>query len=265
MCVRIVQLSDLHQFTDPTRAMLGMNPTASLTAVLNHLRRLTPAPDLILLTGDLAQDEQLTTYSQLANLLTRLSIPTYWLAGNHDLSPDNIATQLTGHHIFADKVIVRDPWRFILLNSQIPNAVPGCLSEDELQFLDRELTAGARQHCFVALHHHPVTIGSAWLDKLHLQNHADFWHIIDKHPQVRAVICGHIHQAFMQKRQHIHLYAAPSTWVQFLPNSQTFAVDTTQQPGFRWYDLYDDGHIHSEVVRATDFVYTPPDDVNKGY
>lgn len=263
--MRIVQLSDLHQFSDPTQSLLGMDPNASLDAVLMQLRQLIPKADLLLLTGDLAQDEQPRTYQRLAKIIDVLAVPTYWLAGNHDLPPEAIAQHLQGQHISADKVIDLSTWRCILLNSQIPGEVKGQLTAKELTWLDRQLTAGQQQHCFVVLHHHPLPVNSVWIDNLALQNQTEFWQVIDKHPQVQAVICGHIHQDFHQQRQHVNVYSAPSTWVQFKPRSDEFAVDKTNSPGFRWYDLHSDGSIVTNIVRANNFAYVPPDDVDKGY
>ncbi len=263
--VKIIQLSDLHQFADPAQTLMGMNPDQSLRAVLTQLQSIIPMADMLLLTGDLAQDKQPATYSRIAQLIDTYSIPTYWLAGNHDQPATVIAHYLTGNHLFEDKVITADHWRCILLNSQLPNAVPGYINETELAFLDTQLQQSTDQHCLVALHHQPVNIGSKWLDQLGLQNQSDFWRIIDKHPQVRAVIWGHVHQDYDGKRNHVQLFAAPSTWIQFSKNSDTFAVDPQHKPGCRWYDLYPDGRIVTGIIRATDFNYTPPDNATQGY
>lgn len=43
--------------------------------------------------------------------------------------------------------------------------------------------------------------------------------------------------------------AAPSTCVQFKPRQAEFTLDDLP-PGFRWFELYPDGHIVSAVGRA---------------
>ena len=64
-----------------------------------------------------------------------------------------------------------------------------------LQGLRQALAAHSSQHVLVAMHHHPLPMGSAWLDGVALRDATAFWSIIDTHPGVRGVVCGHVHQA----------------------------------------------------------------------
>ena len=45
--------------------------------------------------------------------------------------------------------------------------------------------------------------------------------------------------------------ATPSTCVQFLPQSATFAVDNAA-PGYRWLSLYEDGSLETGVERISE-------------
>ena len=45
--------------------------------------------------------------------------------------------------------------------------------------------------------------------------------------------------------------STPSTCLQFLPNSDSFAVDS-RPPGYRWVDLMANGRIDTEVVWVPD-------------
>jgi Icc protein len=105
----------------------------------------------------------------------------------------------------------------------------------------------------VCLHHQPVAIGSTWLDTMTVSNSAEFFAIVDKHSNVKAVIWGHIHQAFARQRRGIALLSAPSTCVQFKPNQATPKADTLT-PGYRWFELHQDGNFVSGVERIALFV-----------
>jgi Icc protein len=97
------------------------------------------------------------------------------------------------------------------------------------------------------MHHHPLPMGSAWLDGVALRDAAAFWSIIDAHKQVRGVVCGHVHQESDQARNNVRFLSTPSTCAQFLPGNEFFALDD-RPPGLRWIELYADGRIETEVA-----------------
>jgi Icc protein len=89
-------------------------------------------------------------------------------------------------------------------------------------------------------------MGSTWLDGVALRDATAFWSLIDANPNVRGVICGHVHQASDRTRNRVRFLSTPSTCAQFLPSSEFFALDD-RPPGMRWIELHDDGRIESEV------------------
>jgi Icc protein len=114
--------------------------------------------------------------------------------------------------------------------------------------LERRLQKAPDMHTLVCLHHQPVPMGSRWLDTMALDNPEAFFAIIDRHPQVRAIVWGHVHQELASRRDDVLLLSTPSTCIQFLPRSDDFAVDMAA-PGFRWLDLHPDGSIETGVER----------------
>ena len=97
------------------------------------------------------------------------------------------------------------------------------------------------------MHHHPLPMGSTWLDGVALRDAAEFWRAIDESPHVKAVICGHVHQATDRQRNNVRFMSTPSTCAQFLPGSEFFALDD-RPPGLRWLELAPDGRIETEVA-----------------
>lgn len=151
-CFRVVQISDTHLFAEASHEFFGISTTASLQAVIASIRQLQPQPDLILMTGDLSQDETARSYQVLQDLIAPLGIATYWLPGNHDHLPLMEQT-LSIAPISTQKVFQHQGWNFILLNSMSPGQVHGVLSEQALANLDQTLQQLPQQPTLISLHH----------------------------------------------------------------------------------------------------------------
>ncbi len=247
--VKVYQITDLHLFAEPEKTLLGLNTQQSFLAVLDSARTAPEEPDLILLTGDLAQDEALPTYQRLTESLKGcFSCPIYWIPGNHD----NLAYMqetLATDWIKTDKQILCQDWQIILLNSQIPGKeVEGYLAKTELAFLEKCLTDYPSHHTLIAMHHHPLPLDCPWLDNINITNAKELLQVLDAHEQVKGVIWGHVHQAFATTRNGIPFLASPSTSIQFKPGSQDFSLDPVE-PGYRYLELLPGGKINTEVRR----------------
>ena len=88
----------------------------------------------------------------------------------------------------------------------------------------------------------------SWLDAIGLDNPEPFFDLLGKHSQVRAVVWGHIHQAFDQRYHGIRLLGVPSTCAQFAPHTESFTQEMTP-PGYRWLELFPDGRIETAIQR----------------
>jgi Icc protein len=132
-----------------------------------------------------------------------------------------------------------------MLDSCEPGHVGGRLTPAELARLDETL-GDSPAHAMVCLHHHPIAMGSRWLDGIGLANADEFWRIIDRHSHVRAVVWGHVHQAHDDRRGDVRLIATPSTCAQFLPGSVGYALDN-RPPAFRDFRLHADGRIDTQL------------------
>ena len=259
----MVQLSDCHLFADTQGKLLGLNTQFSLDKVLELIRGEQPSPDLILATGDLSQDASYESYQRLEQALSAFPAPVYWLEGNHD-KPAPMLQALDCHRERISPCVLEiGNWTIIMLDSTIPGEVPGDLFDEDLKFLDDALANARGEHLMVCLHHHPVPMKCAWLDTQVVGSAEQFFAVIDRHPRVRAIIWGHVHQEYDDLRNDVRLLAVPSTCVQFKPKSDDFAVDDTN-PGYRWLDLYPDGRIDTAVSRVEGITFEVDFSV-KGY
>ncbi|HCK81006.1 MAG TPA: metallophosphoesterase [Candidatus Competibacter sp.] len=245
--LRIVQITDLHLKTEPGSLLWGADVDAGLNAVLAHVRRRNPAPDLVLATGDLVGDEPLA-YHRLRGLLETLGPPVYCLPGNHDF-PAAMAQALRGGRVRRERYLASGNWQLVLLDSSFPGSPVGHLARGELGLLDTALATRPDLHTLVCLHHNPSPVGTAWLDTMTVTNGEALFAILERHPRVRAVTCGHIHGEYAGRRGAIQLLATPATSVQFKPNTPDPQVDNLP-PGYRWFELYPDGTLQTGVERV---------------
>lgn len=249
MTARLVQLTDLHWYADPAGEYRGMATRASFGRVLAKARATHWPPDALLLSGDLVDDGSREGYAALAALLAPLGIPALCIPGNHD-APSALAA-LTGQpHMRVGGQHRVGEWLVCLLNTFIPDDASGRLAPAQLTTLDKALAREPQRPTMVVLHHHPVPVGSRWLDSVALQKPAALFAVLDHHPNVKAVVFGHVHQVHDSTRNGVRILGTPSTCVQFTKHSDDFATDATLAPGYRWFELHADGAFATGVERA---------------
>ncbi len=219
MALHVVQLTDLHLLAEPDGVMMGIPLRESLRRVVAAIEEQVPAPDLALVTGDLSQDGTSAAYAA-GQLLAPLDAPCYALPENHDAASP-LRTALQDPPFRPDCVITAGGWRFVLLDSAVPGAVHGAFAPAALEALDATLADRPDVPTLLALHHAPVPVEAAWLDPINLRAPDDFRQVVERHPQVRLVLFGHVHQAVMAQWGSVRLYGCPSTSFQFAPEADS--------------------------------------------
>ncbi|HEY7771732.1 MAG TPA: 3',5'-cyclic-AMP phosphodiesterase [Marinagarivorans sp.] len=254
--LRVLQITDSHLGSDSDETLLGINTEQSLRDVLdaitaNHSHE--PPFDLVVSTGDISNDGKRPSYQRFVTIVREYlpGIPLAWLDGNHD-DPEGMRVQGVPQPL--SHIVGIGDWRIILLSSRVPFEERGELPESELHRLEKLLAIRPESPTIVMMHHQPVPIGSAWIDQYKVANSDRFFNIIDKHPNVKGVVWGHVHQEFYMRRGELELFATPSTCVQFKPRNDDFAVDLIM-PGYRVFELYDDGKINTFINRVEGFCY----------
>lgn len=252
--VCVLQLTDSHLFADAQQRLLGIDTLASLNAVIDLALQECPQIDLVLATGDIAQDAVTASYQRFVDAVTRIPRACHWIPGNHDDAA--LMAELGREQGLSRSWVDLGAWRIVLLDSSVPGKVSGWLADDQLARLDEALASAGQRHILVCLHHHPVPIGSDWMEPLGLGNADQLFARLDADQRVRAILWGHIHQQLEQTRGHMQLLASPSTCVQFAVASSDFATDN-QPPGYRWLRLYDDGRLETRVSRLAPGQFMP--------
>ena len=78
--------------------------------------------------------------------------------------------QATVNSALLEPVVDVGNWRVTLLDSAVPGSVPGYLQDQQLQLLAQSWSEAPTRHHLVCFHHHPVSIGCAWMEPIGLRN-----------------------------------------------------------------------------------------------
>ncbi|MEE9412072.1 MAG: 3',5'-cyclic-AMP phosphodiesterase [Methylococcales bacterium] len=251
--LRVVQITDSHLFANPLSRLNGLDTLYSLQQVMQSV--ITSQPDIIIFTGDLVDKPTLSAYQQVKVVIEQSPVPVYCLAGNHD-EPEQLKQSLSSDKIRVDDTALVGDWQLIFLNSVQPGTHGGKLETRHLDMLNRKLSKHPTRPALICIHHHPVPINSAWMDAMGLQQADELFVVLDRYPQVKAIVWGHIHQEFEHTRQGVMLLGSPSTCVQFMPEASEFSLDD-KPPGYRWLNLHNNGKIETGVTYLKSF--NPPD------
>ncbi len=237
--IKILQISDLHIRETADGEMLHTKTYDTFRQVLAHAHAEHGPFNLILVSGDLAQDPVAASYQLIAQALREYPAPYLCLPGNHD-DYTVMQSQLNSPRGGCGKYFNLGDWRLIALNSQLPGSDSGYFNAEELQFLRHALNLAAGAPTLVAMHHHTLNSGSVWMDGMRLQNHAEFLAILEQAPQVKLTVCGHLHQALHWRFGSTDLYSCPATCFQFDLPSPRFGL-TDQAPGYQIIELAENG------------------------
>jgi len=246
--ITIIQLTDSHLFSDSNGRLLGLNTLDSLQWVVELVKDEQLDIDLILASGDIAQEPSIESYTNFKKQVSTLGAPVYWISGNHD-ERELLSAVVNNSDKLCPCSVDTEDWRIIMLDSSVEGEVPGYLSPAQLRYLEQQLSTSGTRHVLLCFHHHPVPMNSEWLDAQIIGNADELFAISDQFPNIKVMVWGHVHQEIDQMRKGVRLLSSPSTCAQFKPGSEDFCVDDLA-PGYRWIECYADGKIETGVSRV---------------
>lgn len=94
----------------------------------------------------------------------------------------------------------------IMLNSAVKGKVDGHLSSEQLENLANLLEQFADHPVLLACHHHPFAMKSKWIDHHKLQNSNALLDTLSPFQNVKALVCGHVHQDSLNIWQGIEFF-----------------------------------------------------------
>ena len=218
----IAQLSDPH-IAAPGKLLYGRVDTAAFfVRAVRALAALDPAPDIVILTGDLVDKGEPAEYAHLRELLAPLGKPVFAIPGNHDArEPFRAAFAADGYlpeRGFLHYAIGDYPVRLVALDTLIPAKGGGELCGERLAWLDRTLATAPDRPTLVMMHHPPFATGIEFMDQAGLDNARAFAEIVARNPQIERIACGHLHRVIERRFAGTIAGTAPSTAHQFQLN-----------------------------------------------
>ena len=210
----VCQITDTHIKAGRRLAYRRVDTASMLEDCVAAVARLDPAPDVILLTGDLGDLGRPEEYAELKSLLAPLRAPIYAVPGNHDEREAMRAAFGAGGYLpargFLHYAVEDRPLRLIGLDTLLPGQGGGELCAERLAWVDRKLAERPDAPTLVFMHHLPFPTGIEHMDKLGLKGSEAFASILARHEQVVAVLCGHLHRSIQAQIGGRRVCTSPS-------------------------------------------------------
>jgi 3',5'-cyclic-AMP phosphodiesterase len=201
----IAQISDFHLRLPGEKAYAGIDTHAMTRRAINAVSALDPAPDCVLVTGDVADGARPEAYAAALELLSRLPMPVFVIPGNHDRR-EVMRECLAGAYPYlrqADGFLhytIEDfPVRLIGLDTVIPGAVGGEICEAREVWLAAQLAEGGGRPTLVFMHHPPFTTGMEGMDGTMCRTETSFPRLIESHPEIERVVTGQHHRPMLRR------------------------------------------------------------------
>jgi 3',5'-cyclic AMP phosphodiesterase CpdA len=220
------------------------DPLAGFAEAVAAVRAMPTAPDAVLVSGDLADNATDAEYEQVRDLLAPLHAPLYVLPGNHDdrraLHRHFGVPGAAGEPV--QYSVDLGPLRLVVLDTTRPGEDPGALDAARLDWLDDELAAAPELPTLIAMHHQPLVTGVAAWDEVGLPvaDRRALCEVIQRHPQVRRLVAGHVHRTVTGELAGRGVLTIPSTYVQARPNFDSGETEWVAEPaGFALHTVLD--------------------------
>ena len=217
----IAQISDLHVAVPGQLAYERFDTTSCVSRCVEHIRRLSPRPDLVLATGDLVESGRAEEYKRLREVLTPLAVPVFLIPGNHD-DRGALCAEFRDHVYLPSggpaRYVVDDyPVRLLALDTLVPGEKCGALDDGQLGWLENQLAAAPQRATLVFLHHPPFRTGIPRMDSIGLDGASAerLGQIVSRNRQIELVTAGHLHRGLQARWRGTTASVCPSAAFQF--------------------------------------------------
>jgi 3',5'-cyclic AMP phosphodiesterase CpdA len=186
-----------------------------LDRTLAAIAALKPLPDLLLVTGDLADaGDDDASYQRLMEALAAVPMPVAFCMGNHD---GRAAFARRFPHVpsadgFVQYAIEDYPLRILMIDTLEDGRHGGGYCATRAAWLRERLAEQPDRPTLISLHHPPLSTGLSWMT----ENPAAAWiqrlhDVVSAHDNVVALVGGHLHRPIVTGWAGTTLAVCPST------------------------------------------------------
>lgn len=248
----IAHLSDTHLVAEGW--LYGdVDADARLRQIFEKLARSQDRLDALIFTGDLTDRGETEAYQQLRSLVepiaAELGAQVIWAMGNHDDRARfrHVLLDETPHTAPIDQVHDLAGLRVISLDTSVPGAHHGEITDEQLAWLAAELAVPAPHGTVLAMHHPPVPCVQDLAVLVELRDQPRLAEVL-RGSDVRTILGGHLHYSTSATFAGIPVSVAAATcYTQDLtvPVGGQRGHDGAQ--GFNLVHVYPDTVVHSVV------------------
>jgi 3',5'-cyclic-AMP phosphodiesterase len=231
----------LAQLSDPHIRLGDDAPDRALAAAVAAVAALDPAPDAVLVSGDLADTGDPREYARVRELLAPLPMPYHVLPGNHD----DVAA-LEAQFGPAEYAVDAGDLRLVAVDSTIPDG-PGD-GRIPIDRIESQLADG--KPTIVAMHHAPLVTGVAARDALGVprEDRAALARLLAEHSEVKRIVTGHLHRTIVGAVGGVPVFTCPGVHLQLELDFKGGEIETNDDPpGYALHVLLD-GDVTSHVL-----------------
>jgi 3',5'-cyclic AMP phosphodiesterase CpdA len=255
----IAHISDLHILKNPDPAAAPLLDNASrLRKTIEALCSLHPAPDVVVITGDISHEGTADDYSFCRSLLEELPCPYLLIPGNHDdrvlmrevFPVDRAGSDPNFYHFVHDSL----PVRIIGIDTLKPGMVTGEICVARREWIGKALRQSEKPVA-ILMHHPPYPFGL--IDNPEMQcsiGTSEFDEMIRKSGNVEAILCGHLHVMTSATWAGVTALSAPSVAPAFLLDIEKGQVSgwCNSSPAFALHFFRQGRGMTTHVIRIED-------------
>ncbi len=255
----IAQISDCHIAGYGEKAY-KIAPTAeNLACCIDHINRIEPAVDIVLVTGDITYSGEEEEAERAALLFDRLRPPFYVVPGNHDLRT-TLWSVFGGRACpemndgFISYVIEDRKIRLIGLDSMVSGEPGGEICSLRAKWLDERMAENREQPTILFMHHPPMKFGVLETDEDGFSGSELLGEVVEKYSNILRILCGHIHLSSHGEWRGKLITTAPSMGLQLgldltLTRPSEFYLES---PGYLLHYYTPDFNLITHLVTVRD-------------
>ena len=244
--IKVAHITDTHILKDSSLTLNQINPLDRFKKVISTVAK--KKYDLIIFTGDIADDGNEESYNLFFNVIEILSTPCIVISGNHD--NEAIISRMRKNKKNCISIlsmpITINKWNFLYLNTNVAHQPYGELIQEDILLMKNKIEKLTGKTCVIM--HHPVFpsyIGN--LDQYNVKNPEYFLSVCEN--KIDLAICGHIHGDHRWVFNKTAFESAPSTIFQFENDDTTegnYRINNALF-GYKEYFFYHSGYQSRSV------------------